>query len=342
MPTYHSNAKTNHHIRNLIQDNPDGETFRQFAERLRVSVATVHKWRRRGVTHRHVNDRSSRPLHSRTAFSPSEEELIVHLRTSAELALDDLLDNVQAHIPHATRSSVFRLLVRRGENRLPGGGKDGGGQDEHAAARPCFDDEAARTPGFLHIDSFTLRGPQHCFVAVDRATRMVFLHVYDRHDSAAACDFLRRCRAFFEFAIHTVLTDNGGEYTLKGCAPEKHAHGFRRPFDDLCAEHGIRHRTTRPYRPQTNGLAERTNGLVKEGVIKGRRYIEREARTAALLGWCRHYNLNRRNRRIPIGTMTPFQAVLKWYATNPELFPGGAPDAQHLTSNLLCSQPPGT
>jgi hypothetical protein len=194
--------------------------------------------------------------------------------------------------------------------------------------RSVFDDEAASTPGFIHIDSFALSGSQHCFVAIDRATRMAYLQVVERHDSDAACAFLDRCRAFFPFELHTVLTDNGGEYTLKGCAPSKHQTGRKRPFEDACARCSITHKTTRPYRPQTNGLVERMNGLIKQAVIEGQRYAGRDERTRALHIWLINYNFNRRHRRIPIGRMTPFEAACQWHSDRPELFTKGQPSKQ--------------
>ena len=116
-------------------------------------------------------------------------------------------------------------------------------------------------PGFLHIDSFKLfrvvgqSVAQVCFVAVDRATRMVLVAPYDRHDIDAACDFLAKCQRHFPFALHTIVTDNGAEYTLKASAPAKHAKGFRRPFEVYCSHAEIEHRTTKPYTPKTNGLS---------------------------------------------------------------------------------------
>jgi hypothetical protein len=76
-----------------------------------------------------------------------------------------------------------RLLKRKGlQRRVPSAAVA-----DEASLRSVFDDEAASTPGFIHIDSFVLSGSQHCFVAIDRATRMVYLQVVERHDSDAAC-----------------------------------------------------------------------------------------------------------------------------------------------------------
>lgn len=335
MPTYHSKARTDIHARQQIQDNPDGLTQRGLAHRYRISVATVNKWRRRTD----LPDASCRPVRRHTAFTKEQEQLILSLRRQAQLSLDDLLDQIEPTLPHATRSSLYRLLKRYGLQRLP------------RAKKPLhgtFDE--AIVPGFLHIDSFILTclpgqsnhqsRRQHCFVAVDRATRMVFLQVYGTCSSQAACDFLERCRSYFPFALHTVLTDNGGQYTLKANARAQHAAGRKRPFEELCACYGIQHKTTRPYTPQTNGLVERVHGLIQEATTKRVRYPDQAQRDQALVAWLLRYTFTKIHRRIPLGRMTPFEAACRWHATRPELFTK-RPDRTGLTS-FICSQPPET
>jgi transposase InsO family protein len=299
-------------------------------------VATVNKWRRR----QYFKDASSRPLHPRTAFSQDQERLILWLRTQAHLSLDEILDRIEAILPNATRSSLYRLLKRHGVGRLA--------QPKKKKAHAIFDQDIA--PGFLHTDSFILTclpgqstrqsRRQHCFVAVDRATRLVYLAIYDTCASQAACDFLERCRAFFPFRLHTVLTDNGGQYTLKATAAAQYKAGHKRPFEKLCVRYGIVHKTTRPYTPKTNGLVERVNGLIQQATTKRVRYQTPTQRDQALVAWLVHYTFTRKHRRIPIGRMTPFEAVCQWHATNSELFTK-RPDRTDLL-NIICSQPPGT
>jgi transposase/transposase-like protein len=335
MPTYHSKARTDIHARQQIQNNPDGLTQRGLAQRYRISVATVNKWRRRHS----LCDASCRPVRHSTAFTKEQEQLLLSLRTQGQLSLDDLLDQVEPIVPNATRSSLYRLLKRHGLQQLPRAKKP-----PHGA----FDE--AIVPGFLHIDSFILTclpgqsnqqsQRQHCFVAIDRATRMVFLQVYDTGNSEAACDFLERCRSYFPFALHTVLTDNGGQYTLKANARAQHTAGRKRPFELLCAHYGIQHKTTRPYTPKTNGLVERVHGLIQAATTKRVRYQDQAQRDQALGTWLLHYTFTKKHRRIPLGVMTPFEAACRWYATKPELFTK-RPERNTLLSKI-CSQPPET
>ncbi len=100
--------------------------------------------------------------------------MILTLRQQG-LPLDDLVDLVQQPLPKASRSSVYRLLKRKGVSRLPKQGEQETGQED---TRGQFKDYG---PGFVHIDCFylpKLEGKKrYCFVAIDRATRLSFLFV---------------------------------------------------------------------------------------------------------------------------------------------------------------------
>ena len=246
----------------------------------------------------------------------ASRRLILSLRQKG-LPLDDLVDLVQQPLPEATRSSVYRLLKRNGVGRLPKKGEQETGQtDKHGQ----FKDYG---PGFLHIDCFylpKLEGKKrYCFVAIDRATRLSFLWVYEHKDKKAATAFLNQCLAFFPFQITKILTDNGREFTLKGF---KNRWGTKvkteHDFEQVCQEQDIEHRTTLPYTPKTNGMVERMNGLTKENTTKKSRYQTVEQMLSDLHGWFVRYNFCRKNRRI--GGKTPYEAVLLWYAKQPEIF----------------------
>ena len=157
-------------------------------------------------------------------------------------------------------------------------------------------------PGYLHIDCFylpKLDGQKHyCFVAIDRATRLVFLAVYANKNKEAATDFLRRCLSFYPFKVQKILTDNGREFTLNGF---KNRWGTKtnkvHPFTALCYDN-IEHRQTKPYTPQTNGMVERANGLIKQGTTKQHTYQNAQQMKDDLQRWFVFYNFFRKNRRI--------------------------------------------
>lgn len=224
---------------------------------------------------------------------------------------------MQQPLPEATRSSVYRLLKRNGVSRLPKQGEQETGQDDKHGQ---FKDYG---PGFVHIDCFylpKLEGKKrYCFVAIDRATRLAFLFVYEHKDKKAATDFLKQCLSFFPFQVSKILTDNGREFTLKGF---KNRWGSKvkddHDFEQVCREQEIEHRTTLPYTPKTNGMVERMNGLTKENTVKKTRYVTAVEMLADLHGWFVRYNFCRKNRRI--GGKTPYEAALAWHKKDPTLF----------------------
>ena len=314
----HSNAATLPRQRQLIRQS--ASPYRALAEQFEVSTATIHHWKHQES----CLDRSCRPHTIPYALDDQEEALVLWLRRTAQLPLDDLLDEVQEILPHARRSSLHRLLQRHGCSRLPQKGQQETGHETTGVG--TFKDYG---PGFLHIDCFylpKLDGKKHyCFVAIDRATRLVFLHVYQAKDKEAATAdkeaataFLKGCLEFFPFQVEKILTDNGREFTLAGFrnryGPAKTVH----PFDAICQGAGIEHRLTRPYTPKTNGMVERTNGLIKERTTKKNRYQNGPEMEDDLHSWFVLHNFYRKNRRI--GKITPYQAVCNWHRKQPELF----------------------
>lgn len=305
---FHSNAATNRGQRRFIRHS--SQSYRALSCQLCVSLATVHTWKHRAEE----TDRSCRPHTSHTALDNQEEALVLWMRQRGELALDDLLEAALPLLPHLRRSSLHRLLVRHGCSRLAQ-------KAQQDSAQPGTFKEYG--PGFVHIDCFylpKLEGQKHyCFVAIDRATRLVFLWVYENKNKEAATDFLKRCLQFYPFKVQKILTDNGREFTLstfknRWGTKTKSAH----PFTQLCHDNQIEHRQTRPYTPKTNGMVERTNGLIKQGTTKQHTYQSVQEMKRDLHLWFVHYNFLRKHRRI--GRITPYQAVCQWHQKQPELF----------------------
>src|SRR3546814_15009636 len=81
-----------------------------------------------------------------------------------------------------------------------------------------------------------------------------------------AAQFLRNLVATVPYAIHTVLTDNGIQFTNMA----HHKYAFHHIFDRVCDEHGIEHRLTKVMHPWTNGQVERMNRTIKEATVKRR------------------------------------------------------------------------
>jgi transposase InsO family protein len=126
-------------------------------------------------------------------------------------------------------------------------------------------------------------GWEFVHVAVDDATRLAYVEVLSDERGATAAGFVRRATAWFaSFAItvERVLSDNGACYRSK-------AHAL------ALAELGIRQLFTRPYRPRTNGKAERFIQTLTRRWAYGAIYGSSAERAAALPGWLNHYNFRR-------------------------------------------------
>jgi transposase InsO family protein len=126
-------------------------------------------------------------------------------------------------------------------------------------------------------------GWEFVHIAIDDATRLAYAEVLDDERAETAVGFLRRAVAFFAergFPVERLLTDNGAPYRST-------VHAI------CCRELGIRHLRTRPYRPQTNGKAERFIRTLLDGWAWGAIYRNSIERTRALPGWLDHYNYRR-------------------------------------------------
>jgi transposase InsO family protein len=137
-------------------------------------------------------------------------------------------------------------------------------------------------------------GWEYVHVCVDDATRLAYVEVLSDEKGQTVAGFLRRAVAFYErhgVRIERVMTDNGS--------------GYRSILHALaCRALGLRHLRTRPYRPRTNGKAERFIRTLLGGWAYGAIYGSSAERTRALTGWLDHYNRHRPhgslNRQTPL------------------------------------------
>ena len=206
----HKNARTTPAIRKEIQRSNLSE--RALAQKYGISRATARKWKKRDS----IEDCSHRPKNLRATLSPLEEEIVVELRKSLLLPLDDLLVVVREFIqPAMSRSALDRCLRRHGVSRLadliPR-------SDEEQDSKPAksFKDYQ---PGFIHADiKYLPRMPdeqsrKYLFVAIDRATRWVFMEIRASKSAGSARAFLKNLIKKAPFLITKILTDNGKEFT---------------------------------------------------------------------------------------------------------------------------------
>jgi len=304
----HKNARTTPAIRREIQA-ATGSDY-ELAERFGVTRQTIRKWRKRTTQ----DDFSHTAHRLQTTLNAGQEEIVVELRKTLRLSLDDLLSVVREFI-HASmsRSALDRLLRRRGVSRLPV-------EEAPARATQAF---KAYEPGYLHIDVKYL--PQmpdetqrrYLFVAIDRATRWVYTEIRANKTAVSARRFLKALHARCPLKIRFVLTDNGKEFTDRLFGVRKRAESGTHEFDALCAALGIEHRLTRPRSPQTNGMVERFNGRISH-VLNTNRFESGEGleQTLDRYVWLYNHHLPQK----ALNHETPLQALKRWQSTHPELF----------------------
>jgi transposase InsO family protein len=306
----HKLARTTPAVRAELASSTD--SVAELARRFNITEPTVRKWRARQT----FEDRPHTPQRLQTTLTPAQELVVVQLRRTLLVPLDDLLAVTREFIcPKLSRSALDRCLRRHGVGDLrallPA--------SPRKAYKPFRDYE----PGFVHVDVKYL--PQmadesrrsYLFVAIDRATRWVFIQIKPNKSAASAAAFLKALRKACPIKITRILTDNGKEFTDRLFASRERKASGEHEFDLLCTELGIEHRLTRPRRPQTNGMVERFNGRISE-ILATHHFKSGEQLHITIERYVRLYN-----HHLPqaaLGSKTPAQAAKDWYARRPELF----------------------
>lgn len=311
MSQVHPLARTTPRTRAEINASPD--SISALSDRYNISIATARKWKRRDD----VQDRSHRPHTLNTTLTPGQEAVVVELRRTLLLPLDDLLAITHEFInPAASRSGLDRCLRRHGVSNLKTLQPEIEGDE---APKKTFKDYE---PGFVHIDIKYL--PQmpdetqrrYLFVAIDRATRWVYLRIYKNQTELSSVDFLRRVKQAAPMKIIKLLTDNGSQFTDRFTSQMKEPTG-QHVFDLECAALGIEHRLAPPRHPQTNGMVERFNGRIAD-LIGQTRFASAAELETTLDRYLIIYNHHIPQRAL--NHQTPIQALKKWHDEKPELF----------------------
>jgi transposase InsO family protein len=298
----HGSARTTEAVRRAIQLRQ--ESVRAAARRYGVSPTTVQKWRKRAKT----ADAKMGPKEIRsTVLTPEEEAIIVTFRRYTLLPLDDCLYGLQPTIPHLTRSSLHRCLQRHGISRLP----------EIEGDKPQKRRFAAYPIGYFHLDLAEVQtggGKLRLFVAIDRTSKFAFVRLVESAGKMEAAQFLRDLIAAVPYRIHTVLTDNGIQFTPR----KQDIHDGRHVFDRVCEEHGIEHRLAKVNHPWTNRQVERMNRTLKDATVRRFHYDSHDQLRAHLQLFVDAYDHARRLKTLR--GLTPYEFVCQVWAKEPDRF----------------------
>ena len=278
----------------------------QAAEAAGVSERTCSKWikRYRRDGRAGLLDRSSAPISIPHRTPDALVEVVVVLRklrmTGAEIAfcLGMALSTVSAVLLRVGLGKLSRLEPPEPPNRY---------ERRHAGELLHVDVKKLGRiirPGHRVTGSRRDRrdqgkkGWEFVHVCVDDATRLAYVEVLSDEKATTAVAFLRRAVAFYAshgITVNAVMSDNGACYRST-------IHAF------ACRALGIRHLRTRPYRPRTNGKAERFIRTLLAGWAYGAIYSTSHERTTALDGWLWTYNHRRPHgapsHKTPIARLT--------------------------------------
>lgn len=310
----HARATTTPAVRAAIQASPDCPAV--LAARYGIAWETAEKWQSRAAT-AEVHDRSHTAHRLQTTLTEAQGAIVVHLRKTLQLPLDDLLLVTREFISAAaSRSAIDRLLRRHGVSRLDKA-------VEAKDAKPAWKPFKAYEPGFVHVDVKYLPKMvdqdqrQYLFVAIDRATRWVHIGFYDEKTAANAEHFLKALHKACPVKITRLLTDNGTEFTDRIFGRSPRDPSGQHLFDQLCMALDIEHRLTKPGTPQTNGMVERFNGRISD-VLTTHRFQSGDDLRSALTRYVWLYNHQLPQRALDY--KPPIHALKKWFAEKPQLF----------------------
>jgi transposase InsO family protein len=289
----HPNARLTPQGRKLLADRiRGGWTITTAADAAGISRQTGSKWWRRAQTGEFV-DRSSAPHRPAVRHGPDIIAALCARRRELRVG-----PHVLAWEASLAPSTAYAILRRYDLGRL----------DRLESRPPVVRYERQRPGELVHLDTKQLGrirpggglaaahrtsgydkggrpGWNRVHLAIDDHSRLAYAEVLPDEKAVTAIGFLRRASAFYArygIRIERLMTDNGPAYVSA-------IHAL------ACRKLGIRHLRTRPYRPQTNGKAERFIRTLLAGWAYGAVYGSSEERARALDGWLWHYNHRRRH-----------------------------------------------
>ena len=298
----HGSATTTEAVRRAIQNSQ--ESLRALAKRYGINQKTVAKWKKRSA----IADWPTGPKTPKsTVLTLEEEALIVAFRRHTLLPLDDCLYALQPTIPNLSRSSLHRCLQRHGISRLP----------QVEGEKPAKKKFKYYPIGYFHLDLAevqTAEGKLYLFVAIDRTSKFAHAELHPKAGKMIAAQFLRTLIALVPYTIHTILTDNGIQFTNR----KQDRYAFEHIFDRLCRENGIEHRLTKVKHPWTNGQVERMNRTIKEATVKRFHYDSHTQLRNHLNDFIAAYNFARRLKTLK--GLTPYEFICKCWTNEPDRF----------------------
>jgi transposase InsO family protein len=301
---FHRNAKLGLAGRHaLVVAVEEGMSLKAAAAAFSVSPATVHRWwhrwREAGAEARAtlgcLADRSSRPRRSPHRLSPAIEERVCACRRATGWG-----PRLVAGATGFAHSTVWKVLWRAGISRRPRPVKEPANSYEWPCPGNLLHMDVSRyarfeRPGHAVTGDRSQRsrnwmrpetrvGYDYAHAIVDDHSRLAYVELHDDERAATVTAFVERALRFFAehgITAKRLMTDNAFAYVNN------------RSLGELLAAREIRHLTTAPYRPRTNGKVERFHQTMAREWAYGLAYRSHRHRNRALPDWLDHYNERR-------------------------------------------------
>jgi len=297
----------------LVRAIEDGLSLRGAAAAFGVSPATAHRWWHRWLDGARdpsaLLDRSSRPRRSPRLVASELAERICDCRRKT--GWGPRLVGGATGFAHST---VWKVLKRAGLSRRPAALKEPANSYEWPCPGDLLHMDVSRYARFLRpghrvtgdrsrrsrswMRPETRVGYDYAHAIVDDHSRLAYVELHSDEKAATVTSFVERALAYFErhgISAKRLMTDNNFSYVKN------------RSLRELLAERGIRHHTTEPYRPRTNGKVERFHQTMAREWAYGLSYRSHRHRNAALPHWINHYN--HRRPHSSLGNRAPISRV---------------------------------
>jgi transposase InsO family protein len=297
----------------LVRAVEEGMTLKAAAAAFSVSPATAHRWWHRwldgGRRPEALLDRSSRPHRSPRLLARELQERICACRRKTGWG-----PRLVAGATGFAHSTVWKVLRRHGLSRHAAAAKEPTNSYEWPCPGDLLHMDTSRYARFLRpghrmtgdrsqrsrnwMSPQTRVGYDFAHAIVDDHTRLAYVELHDDEKAETVTAFLERALAYFEshgIAAKRLMTDNGFSYIKN------------RSLRELLARRGIRHLTTQPYRPRTNGKVERFHQTMAREWGYGVLYRSHRHRQRALRYWLDHYN--ERRPHSALGGQAPISRV---------------------------------
>jgi transposase InsO family protein len=283
----------------LVRAVEEGLSLKAAAAAFNVSPATAHRWWHRWLDgdrrERALLDRSSRPRCSPRLLARELQERICECRRQTGWG-----PRLVAGATGFAHSTVWKVLRRNGLSRRGGAVREPANRYEWPCPGDLLHMDTSRYARFLQpghrvtgdrsqrsrrwMRPESRVGYDFAHAIVDDHSRLAYVELHQDEKAATVTGFLERALAFFAehgITVRRLMTDNSFSYVRN------------RSLRELLARRGIRHVTTKPYRPRTNGKVERFHQTMAREWAYGLSYRSHRQRNQALPHWLHHYNTRR-------------------------------------------------